>query len=264
MELLKYLIPRKEHHSGTYSSIVRVTLVDKAPAGAIVYVGGYIKNTWSDKEVVQPYGYYNSVDLDFGGWDPGYRYGIAPGAEWPISDTFKMPARNVTVRIESWVYWPTYNKWYIDDAWERTVALEAVAPPVPPPPPPPPTDVILLARAIRYVTPQIIEPPPVIKEVQLLARYVAEVGVAKELYLLARASKEVTPEFIGVILLDSAERVVIAGDIGVIQLDSRDVVVDAVGVPVVPPEEEVGINWWLWGGLAAVAIVIVAVMVRRK
>lgn len=129
MEISEYLASRKEHASGTYSAIVSVTLADKAPAGVTVYVGAYIKNLWSGKEWVNAWGYYDSSELDFGGW--GKEAEIAPGAEWPISDTFKMPNHNVVVEIQSWVWWgEPYNAYYLDDVYSQVVKVEAITPPV--------------------------------------------------------------------------------------------------------------------------------------
>lgn len=235
-------------------SVITLVTPDKAKAGVTVPVKAYIKNTSTiRREFTATMGRADSTVMRFG----AVHKWIAPNDTVGWSDSFLMPNKQVVVSVESWTP-GKLNIWSRDNSTEYLMKLDTVI--LPPPLLP---GVKLLARATRYVGLQVVEPVPVTKEVQLVARHYAEVDVAKELYVLARASQVVIPAFVGVTLLASAEQVVIAGDIGVIRLDARDVIVDAVGEPVLPPEPEVEVNWWLWGGLAVVAVVIIAAVVKK-
>lgn len=236
-------------------SVITLVTPSSVRAGATASVRAYIKNTsTARREFTATMGRADSIVLRFG----AVHKWIMPNESVMWSDSFAMPNKQVVVSVESWTP-GNLNIWSRDNSTEHLIRLEADA--LPPPPPP---GVKLLARNTRYVALQIVEPPPVIEEVQLVARHVAEVGVAKELYVLARASQVIIPAFVGVTLLGKAEQVIIAGDIAVIKLDAKDVIVDAVGIPVelVEPIEE--INWFLWGGLAVLAVVVVAAIVRGR
>jgi len=148
-----------------YTKIVDVTLVDSAPAGVTVYVGGYIENIDPSWDIsVNEWGYYNDAELEFDGWWTCSPL-LAPGARWPFGDTFSMPARDVTVKLESWVWWgDPYNAWYLDSTYSKTVRVEVAPPPPPPPPPIEGWAVIGDSRSLVVMVEEVVPPPPPIEK----------------------------------------------------------------------------------------------------
>ena len=195
---------------------------------------------------------------------------IDAGKTKDFKGSFTMPSKDIEVHGIS--YYPDPESrfgWATDAAFGKRIKLAV-------------NDVVLLARRDVNVGVLLDEKPPVPKEVVLLDRFTMDIGPTQELYLLDKKDAMVSPTAMEVVLLDSAEVqvkttmdvvlldtyeiVVSLEEIGVILLDSRDMVVEAI----VEDEEEEEepepekINWWLWGGIAAVAVIIAIVIARRR
>lgn len=172
---------------------------------------------------------------------------ISANTSYNFYGSFTMPSSSVTVNAYSY-YFDEDGQWRSDASTKKYIAVIAAV-------------VVLLARAEKSVGVEIAPPPA--PELYLLDSRAVEVGILQELYLLARAEKTVMPDAVGVILLAKAEQLVLPGDItGVVLLDSAEQLVLPVdGLPPLPPEDEV--NWWLWGSVAALAILVAVGVTRR-
>ena len=100
-----------------------------AEEGAVVDVGAFVRSLVSYETISIAFlnTVWNSEYLGLGGgW-------IDPGTQRDFWATFTMPAHDVTVHVEVWVWDATLEEWVYDGEEETVVSLSG-----PPPPPPPP------------------------------------------------------------------------------------------------------------------------------
>ncbi len=229
-------------------SSVTLQTASTAIAGQRVGVRIVIWNKHSAPIYFQAFGIVNTTDrfINQKAWIPANSSMYFDGA-------FTMPNKTVTVNAYSY-YQDDTGAWRSDASASKEVVFK--------------TGVVLLSKSERVVAVLIAEPTPTVAEVTLLDSRSVEVSILQELFLLASAERVVTLGAVGVILLDSKEQLVLPGDItGIVLLASAEqLVIPVDGLP--PPPDGIGIpegeiDWWLWGTVAAVAVVVVAAMVTR-